>query len=290
MDKKYQIFISSTYEDLKEERQAVIETVLRMHHFPVGMEAFGARSKEQWDIIKETIDTSDYYVLIIKHRYGTIEPTSGKSYTELEFDYAVSKKIPVLAFIIKDDVPILPDDIEKNHLKEFEDFKEKVKNKRIIEFWSNKDDLSSKLASSLHNEFEYNERVGWVRADSSKNNVTIDETHKLSNEAIVLLLYASEAETGRISVTLNSISPSGNILHVGKKTITNNSRKDASKWDSAIELLIKKTFIVNKIKSSQIYELTGAGYIQAEKLKEQYCLNDLTDPVETLIKLANGVV
>ncbi len=42
MDKKYQVFISSTYEDLKEERDQAIKAVLEMGHIPVGMEMFSA--------------------------------------------------------------------------------------------------------------------------------------------------------------------------------------------------------------------------------------------------------
>ena len=42
MDKKYQIFISSTYEDLKDERNAAVKTILTMDHIPIGMEMFNA--------------------------------------------------------------------------------------------------------------------------------------------------------------------------------------------------------------------------------------------------------
>lgn len=72
MDKKYQIYISSTYEDLKEERKKAIETILTMNHFPVGMEMFSAADEEQWEIIRETIDVSDYYILIVGNRYGSV--------------------------------------------------------------------------------------------------------------------------------------------------------------------------------------------------------------------------
>jgi len=34
MEKRYQVFISSTYADLKEERQRVIQTVMEMDCFP----------------------------------------------------------------------------------------------------------------------------------------------------------------------------------------------------------------------------------------------------------------
>ena len=94
MQKKYQIFISSTYEDLKVERTKVRDAILSMFHFPVGMELFGAANEEQWEIIRETIDTSDFYVLIIGQRYGTVietGPDAGISYTEKEFKTRAEK-------------------------------------------------------------------------------------------------------------------------------------------------------------------------------------------------------
>lgn len=35
------------------------------------------RDDDQWQIIKEAIDSSDYYILIIGNRYGSIEETTG---------------------------------------------------------------------------------------------------------------------------------------------------------------------------------------------------------------------
>jgi len=74
LEKKYQIFISSTYTDLIEARAKVRDAILSMYHFPVGMELFGAANEEQWQIISETIDSSDYYVLIVGQRYGSVIP------------------------------------------------------------------------------------------------------------------------------------------------------------------------------------------------------------------------
>src|SRR3712207_6374119 len=100
MATKYQIFVSSTYEDLKAERDQVIRAVLEMGHIPVGMEMFSAADEEQWQIITRQIDQSDYYVVLVAHRYGsTVE---GISYTEKEYDYAVRSGVPALGFIITD--------------------------------------------------------------------------------------------------------------------------------------------------------------------------------------------
>ena len=46
--------------DLIEQRQKVRDTILRLQHFPVGMEMFNASDENQWNIIKETIECSDY--------------------------------------------------------------------------------------------------------------------------------------------------------------------------------------------------------------------------------------
>ena len=78
MNKKYSVFVSSTYEDLKDERQEVVNALLQMDCFPIGMEFFNASDQTQWEMIKTLIDECDYYVLIIAGRYGTVEPTSGK--------------------------------------------------------------------------------------------------------------------------------------------------------------------------------------------------------------------
>jgi hypothetical protein len=100
MDKKYQVFVSSTYEDLQEERKAVMEALLQMNCFPVGMEYFNAADDSQWDVITSLIDECDYYVLIVAGRYGSIDEASGISYTQKEYEYAVKKNVPVISFYI----------------------------------------------------------------------------------------------------------------------------------------------------------------------------------------------
>ena len=73
--------------DLKSERQQVVKAILEMGHIPVGMEMFSAADEEQWKIITRQIALTDYYVVIIVHRYGS---TAGAvSFTEKEYDFAV---------------------------------------------------------------------------------------------------------------------------------------------------------------------------------------------------------
>ncbi|PEC50957.1 tyrosine-type recombinase/integrase [Bacillus sp. AFS096315] len=166
MEKKYQIFISSTYKDLIDARTKVTETILSMYHFPIGMEMFSAGDDDQWTVIKKTIDNSDYYVLIIGHRYGSLTE-EGISYTEKEYDYAREKGIPVLAFIRDREASTKPSEREKNpDLQDRLDaFVDKAMRSKMCNFWNTEEELTAKVTVALMKEFINNPRMGWVRAD-----------------------------------------------------------------------------------------------------------------------------
>jgi Domain of unknown function (DUF4062) len=182
MEKKYQVFISSTYDDLKEEREQVIKAVLEMGHIPVGMEMFSAGDEEQWKLIARQIEQTDYYVLIVGHRYGS-ETKDGISYTEKEYDYACSQGVPTLGFVISDDASWPSSRIDKSgkKLKKLEAFKSKVKSK-LVHFWDSKDDLHGKVSISLMKTINLSPRIGWVRATDAPSIETTQELVRLSAE------------------------------------------------------------------------------------------------------------
>ena len=101
MDKRYQVFISSTYEDLKEERKEVMQALLELDCIPAGMELFSAADDDQWKIIQKVIDDCDYYIIISAGRYGSSD-NSGMGYTEKEYKYALENGKPILGFIHAD--------------------------------------------------------------------------------------------------------------------------------------------------------------------------------------------
>src|SRR5262245_57179350 len=78
--KKLQVFVASTYKDLRVERQAAVEAILTAGHIPAGMELFTAGDESQMEVIKRWIEESDVFLLILGGRYGSLEPQSGKSY------------------------------------------------------------------------------------------------------------------------------------------------------------------------------------------------------------------
>jgi hypothetical protein len=101
MDKRYQVFVSSTFQDLQDERQEVMQALLELNCIPSGMELFPAANEDQWTLIKSVIDDCDYYLVIIGGRYGSIGP-EGLSYTEMEYRYALEHGKPIIAFIHRD--------------------------------------------------------------------------------------------------------------------------------------------------------------------------------------------
>ena len=102
MKKKLQVFVSSTYVDMLAERQAAVEAILRAGHIPAGMELFASGDESQWETIRRWIDDSDVFMLILGGRYGSLEPKTGKSYIELEYEYALKKKKSLFAAVISD--------------------------------------------------------------------------------------------------------------------------------------------------------------------------------------------
>jgi len=100
-DRRYQVFVSSTFRDLEAERQKVLQAVLEIKAFPAGMELFPSADDQQWEFIKREIESSDYYVVIVAGKYGS-EAEDGLSYTEKEYDYAVQLGKPVMGFLFKD--------------------------------------------------------------------------------------------------------------------------------------------------------------------------------------------
>lgn len=207
MDKRYQVFVSSTFNDLKVERQKVMAALMKMNCIPAGMEHFPASDEEQFNFIKKIIDDSDYYLLIIAGRYGSVDE-EGISYTEKEFDYAVSKAIKVIAIIHENPVQLTVEKSETSEaLKEkLERFKEKVKHKRVVEFWDNPSELESKVTLGILNAITVYPAIGWVRADKIANEQSLsdlikakDEITTLKNRILELEAKSGVSYTGKIA-------------------------------------------------------------------------------------------
>ncbi len=178
---RYQVFVSSTYTDLKEERRAVSRAILSLGHFPAGMELFPATDDEQFEYIKSIIDNCDYYLLIIGGSYGSLTK-DGISYTEKEYEYAVSKKIPVCAFVHSDTGSLMAKDVDHDpELKtKLDDFRSKVTSGKIVKFWDGSDNLEAHALLALTNAINTKPQIGWKRGDIESSRETLEQIDRLN--------------------------------------------------------------------------------------------------------------
>ncbi len=182
MDKRYQVFVSSTYEDLQEERKEVMQALLELDCIPAGMELFPASNDDQWSLIKKVIDDCDYYLLIIGGKYGSINE-EGISYTQMEFEYAKETGKPIISFIIKDPdlLPVKKSEKDPQKKEKLEKFKNDVK-KKLVRFWENPENLGSLVSRSMIKLIKQYPAEGWVKSNSAIDETSIKEIARLQKE------------------------------------------------------------------------------------------------------------
>lgn len=188
MRKRLQVFISSTFTDLIDERQAAVSAILKNGDIPAGMELFTASDKSQWDIIKRWIDESDVYVLILGGRYGSIEPDSGLSYTELEYDYALGTNKPLFSIVIYDHAleskvkALGPSVMELDNRTLYSEFKKKVTSNMVC-FFEDTKDIKLAVMESLPKIASERSLTGWISgADAPDTTQITTEITKLNEE------------------------------------------------------------------------------------------------------------
>lgn len=197
MDKRYQVFISSTFEDLQEERSEVMQALLELDCIPAGMELFPASNEDQWSLIKKVIDDCDYYILIIGGRYGSCN-IKGISYTEQEFRYALETNKPIISFLHKTPGDIINSKSEQNEenkskLSEFR----KLAQSKMVKYWTSPEDLGSIVSRSMIKLIKNFPAIGWVKAD---NLTSVESTKEI-------LDLKKEIESLQLKLKHQSITP-----------------------------------------------------------------------------------
>ena len=181
--KKYQVFVSSTFRDLSEARQDAIRNILDLGHIPAGMELFPAADIKQLDYIKKVIDECDYYLLIMGGRYGSMD-ADGVSYTEREYDYAVETEKFVIAFVHSDPaaIPVGKSDVDPKVVEALGKFREKVMTGRLVKTWGSPKELELLVLKSLMHAFKIFPQVGWIRGDSAASDTLLEQNNKTLQE------------------------------------------------------------------------------------------------------------
>lgn len=164
MERLYQVFVSSTFTDLQEERRRVMEVLLNANCVPAGMELFPASGQDQLDMIKPIIDRSDYYLIIVGARYGS--PSSrGISFTEREYRHAVEHGKHILGFVHEDpaSLPFNRSEPDPSVRERLQRFRASVMEGRMVSLYRNPEDLATKVLASIGQAKSQFPQEGWVR-------------------------------------------------------------------------------------------------------------------------------
>ena len=176
MEKRYQVFISSTFTDLQVERQAVLRSILELNHIPAGMELFPAADDTAWRLIQDVIIASDYYVLIIGGRYGSLDK-EGLGFTEREYEFAVMQKKPILAFLHEnpDSLPREKTETNGEIWDKLKVFRSTIEKNHTCVYWKTPEDLRAKVIIGLTQAIKHHPGTGWIRADQMPSDATVSE-------------------------------------------------------------------------------------------------------------------
>lgn len=183
MDKRFQVFVSSTYEDLREERDAVLRGILELGQFPVGMEVFPAADPEPLKLIRPIIEESDFYVLVIAGAYGSTDD-SGISFTEREYELAVELGKPVIAFL-----HAKPDEIAAGKCamtpsarRKLAAFRSRIEKAHTRKHWTNREELRTSVVLALGHAIRTIPATGWIRADKIDNTALLTKMNEFRDE------------------------------------------------------------------------------------------------------------
>ena len=196
---------------MKEERQAAVEAILTAGHIPAGMELFAAGDEEQLEVIKRWIDESDIYVLLLGARYGSIEPNSKLSYTEVEYDYAASKSKPFCALVLSDKAltekaNLVSPIVETDEPAKLESFRQKVLRK-ISKPVDDCKDIKIHLPESIRGLEARHELLGWIRSDEGADSGALG---RLAGE-----IAALRAERDQLEAELKEARAAGPVTPSG---------------------------------------------------------------------------
>ena len=192
LDKRYQVFISTSGSEMQPERIVLAQTLVGMGFFSWGLEQ---RTPLSPAFARRQIDDCDYVVILLGSAYGE-QSVSGVGYMHLEYIYAVTKQKPIIVFMHEEPSArdgALHDD--KPELREkFQEFRKLLQNEvdQVFTYRSMRD-LEMAVRFNLPQMLERSPVLGWVRPQNIQ--VLQDEIDHLKSK-----LEQLETEAGKREV------------------------------------------------------------------------------------------
>lgn len=171
------VFVSSTFDDLREYRAAAIRSLRQLGHEVVAMEEFTAASAPPVQVVLEKVEQADAYLGLFAWRYGYVPRDDGAfpegtrlpegavakktSITHLEYLRARELDLPILAFLLEEAAPWPPDKVDafkgetsrrpKLTGASIRELRKELQSERIVAFFSSPAEVEARVATAVTN-------------------------------------------------------------------------------------------------------------------------------------------
>ena len=282
---RYQVFVSSTFTDLAEERSEVMRALLELDCFPAGMEAFPASDDSAWKVIARTIEKSDYYCVIIGGRYGSMDK-DGISYTEKEYDLARQSGIPVLPFLHKqpDQLAAAKVDMDAQPRERLAAFRKRLEDAHTCKYWLNAEQLGGRVSRGLTQEIKSRPRTGWIRGDRAKTIEDAETAFALQRRVSEL-----EAELARLTKGADVLEslPGDDVEFNLSVTSESGVESRSIRWGMALETALNCAASMSSI---DVLSAMLASAILGNKVSVGAVVEDDDWALLLMVLVASGVV
>lgn len=167
LDKRYQVFISTSGAEMQPERIILSQTLVGMGFFSWGLEQ---RTPLNTAFARRQIDDCDYVVILLGSQYGE-QSVSGVGYMHLEYIYAVTKQKPIIVFMHEDPASRDPSlhDTKPELQEKFKEFRQLLQQEADQVFcYRTLRDLEMAVRLNMPQMLERYPVSGWVRPQNTQ--------------------------------------------------------------------------------------------------------------------------
>jgi tetratricopeptide (TPR) repeat protein len=151
MSASFTVFVCSTFDDLEQEREGVLDAIRRVQSRHSAMEFFGAAAAQPIETCLKHVRESDVLVVIVAHKYGSLISGRDVSYSEAEYEEGTKLQKQCLVYMRGDDVPVPPKHVETNAKKRklLKAWKERLQSRHTAAKFADRHDLAVQVAADL---------------------------------------------------------------------------------------------------------------------------------------------
>ena len=236
---------------------------------PIGSETHtspGLDGRPQEMINKHLLEDCDLLIGVFWTRIGT--PTGAEpsgTVEEIKKHRAAGK--PVMLYFSSKKVQ--PDEIDSEQYLKVKQFKAWSKEKGLIEEYSGAKEFREKLVRQLQLNLQQHEYWQRILSEPSQINRDLNRIElsgpSLSSDAQELLQAAAKDESNSTILAINLLD--GYVIEAGTMSFGGGNKREEARWKRALDELVSYEFVEEQGHKGQVFELTHAGWEEADRLR-----------------------